>query len=75
MVTLRAGHLLERARPLVALPDRTICAMTVAPVFVASIFVLEQGGHLLTHAVVLDHSWSPVHFCVEQADIRKHLIR
>ena len=35
MVSLRAGDMLERVRPLVALPDRTICAMTVAPEIVA----------------------------------------
>ena len=31
---MRAGNSLERARPMVAIPDRTICAMAAAPVFV-----------------------------------------
>ena len=43
MVTLRACNLLERARSLVALPDRTIGAMIVAPVLVASKIVLETS--------------------------------
>ena len=82
VVPLRAGNLLERARPLVALPDRTICAMTVAPVLVTSNFVLEKSPlpsphdlHTSLGKADICSLFVTLHVCVEQADSQNPLMR